>query len=103
MAPMYLYAKVRLKYGKLLEFNETMAAVVPLMEQKGWKLVGAWTTIFGDIHEVHDIWEVPDANAVPATLAELAADDGFGEHFAALTEQIDREVLSLVAKTPFSP
>jgi len=46
---------------------------------------------------------VPDANAVPATLAELAEDAGFGEHFAALSEQIDREVLSLVAKTPFSP
>jgi len=103
MGSIYLYAKVRLKYGKLLEFNETMAAVVPMMEQKGWKLVGAWSTIFGDIHEVHDIWEVPDANAVPATLAQLAEDAGFAEHFAALSEQIDREVLSLVAKTPFSP
>jgi len=101
--PLYLHAKVQLKYGKLLEFNETMAQVVPVMEQTGWKLVGAWSTIFGDIHEVHDIWEVPDANAVPASLAELAGDAGFGELFQALTEQIDREVLSLVTKTPFSP
>ena len=103
MASVYLYAKVQLKYGKMAEFNETMAVVVPLMEEKGWKLVGAWSPIFGDIHEVHDIWEVPDANAVPATLAQLAEDAGFAEHFAALSEQIDREVLSLVVKTPFSP
>ena len=103
MASVYLHAKVQLKYGRLPEFNETMAAVVPLMEAKGWKLVGSWSPIFGDIHEVHDLWEVPDANAVPATLAELAEDAGFGEHFAALSDQIDREVLSLVAKTPFSP
>ena len=98
-----LYANVKLKYGKLPEFNETMAALVPIVEQKGWKLIGSWSPIFGDIHEVHDLWEVPDANSVPTTLAELAEDAGFVELFQALTEQIDRETLSLVAKTPFSP
>jgi hypothetical protein len=99
----YLYANVKLKYGKLLEFNQTMAEVVPIFERRGWKLVGAWSTVFGDIHEVHDIWEVADANAVPATLAEVMADADFPEHVKALSEQIDRETLSLIAKTPFSP
>jgi hypothetical protein len=99
----YLYANVKLKYGKLLEFNQTMAEVVPIFERQGWKLVGAWSTVFGDIHEVHDIWEVADANAVPATLAEVMADADFPEHVKALSEQIDRETLSLIAKTPFSP
>ncbi len=100
---MYLYANVKVKYGKLPEFNATMAEVVPIMERRGWKLIGAWSTIFGDIHEVHDIWEVSDANAVPATLSEVVTDAGFIEHAGALSEQIDREVLGLLAKTPFSP
>ena len=69
---LYLYANVKIKYGRLPAFNEAMVTVKRVMEANGWKLVGGWMTLVGDLHEVHDVWEVEDANVVPAAFAAAA-------------------------------
>ena len=100
---LYLYANVKIKYGQLAAFNEAMVTVKRVMEVNGWKLVGAWTTLIGDLHEVHDLWEVEDANVVPAAFAAAYEDPDFVRAATDLSEIIDREVISLVTKTPYSP
>lgn len=100
---LYVYANVKIKYGQLAAFNEAMITVKRVMEANGWKLVGAWTTLVGDLHEVHDIWEVEDANVVPAAFAAASQDPDFVQAATDLSKIIDREVISLVAKTPYSP
>ena len=99
----YVYANVKLKYGQLAAFNEAMVTVKRVMENNGWKLVGGWTTLIGDLHEVHDLWEVEDANAVPAAFAAAYEDPDFVQAAAQLSRIADREVISLVTKTPYSP
>ena len=49
---LYVYANVKIKYGRLPAFNEAMVTVKRVMEASGWRLVGGWTTIVGDLHEV---------------------------------------------------
>ena len=71
---LYVYANVKIEYGQLAAFNEAMVTVKRVMEANGWKLVGAWTTLIGDLHEVHDLWEVEDANVVPAAFAAAYQD-----------------------------
>ena len=66
---LYVYANVKIKYGQLPAFNEAMVTVKRVMEANGWTLVGGWMTLVGDLHEVHDVWEVEDANVVPAAFA----------------------------------
>ena len=102
---MYVYANVKLKYGQLPAFHEAMVVVKRTMERHGWRLIGAWSTIIGDLHEVHDLWEVDDANAVPAGFAAAyaEADPEFLAAAQRISEIADREVLSLVTKTPYSP
>ncbi len=100
---LYVYANVKVKYGQLGAFNEAMVTVKRVMETNGWRLVGAWTTVIGDLHEVHDLWEVPDANAVPTAMAAAAEDPDFVQALEQLSAIADREVLSLVTKTPYSP
>jgi hypothetical protein len=100
---LYVYANVKIKYGRLPAFNEAMATVKRVMEANGWTLVGGWMTLVGDLHEAHDIWEVADANVVPAAFAAAYQDPEFVEAAGALSEIIDREVISLVTKTPYSP
>jgi NIPSNAP len=100
---LYVYANVKVKYGRLAAFNDAMVTVKRVMESQGWKLVGAWTTLVGDLHEVHDLWEVEDANTVPAGLAGASEDADFAQAVAELSKIADREVLSLVTKTPYSP
>jgi NIPSNAP len=99
----YVYANVKVRYGQLPAFNEAMVTIKRVMEANGWTLVGGWMTLVGDLHEVHDVWEVEDADAVPAGFAAASQDPDFVRAAAELSEIIDREVLSLVAKTPYSP
>ena len=100
---MYAYANVKVKYGQLAAFNEAMVTVKRVMEANGWKLVGAWMTLIGDLHEVHDLWEVEDANAVPAAFAAAYEDPDFVKAVTDIAQVAEREVLSLVTKTPYSP
>ena len=99
----YVYANVKVKYGGLPAFNDAMVTVKRVMEQHGWKMVGAWTTLIGDLHEVHDLWEVASADAVPAAFAAAYEDPEFVQAAGRIAEVTDREVLSLVTKTPYSP
>ena len=99
----YVYANVKVKYGQLPAFYEQMVTIKRVMEEHGWKLVGAWSTLIGDLHEVHDLWEVEDANTVSNAFAAAYEDPDFVAAGAALSTIADREVLSLVAKTPYSP
>jgi len=99
----YVYANVMVKYGQLPAFYEQMVTIKRVMEEHGWKLVGAWSTLIGDIHEVHDLWEVQDANTVPNGFAAAFEHPEFVQASAQLSTIADREVLSLVAKTPYSP
>jgi NIPSNAP len=100
---LHVYANVKVKYGQLAAFNEAMVTVKRVMEQNGWKLIGAWTTVIGDLHEVHDLWEVEDANAVPAGFAGASQDPDFVQAVGEISKIAEREVLSLVTKTPYSP
>jgi len=97
----YVYANVKVKYGQLPAFYEQMVTIKRVMEENGWKLVGAWSTVIGDIHEVHDLWQVEDANTVPTGFAGAFEDPEFAAASTALAAIADREVLSLVTKTPY--
>ena len=99
----YVYANVKVKYGQLPAFNEAMVTIKRVMEANGWTLVGAWSTLIGDLHEVHDLWEVEDANTVPAGFAGAFEDPDFVAASAEIARVAEREVLSLVMKTPYSP
>ena len=99
---LYVYANVKVKYGQLAAFNEAMVTVKRVMEQNGWRLVGAWSTVIGDLHEVHDLWEVEDANTVPASIVAAYEDPDFVQATTQIEPIADREVLSLVTKTLYS-
>jgi hypothetical protein len=99
----YVYANVKVKYGQLPAFYEAMVTIRRVMEENGWKLVGAWSTVIGDLHEVHDMWEVEDANTVPAAFAAAYEDPEFVQAAAEVAAAAERETLSLVMKTPYSP
>jgi hypothetical protein len=101
--PAYCVARIVIRYGKIAEFIDAMQRLVPIMEEKDWKLVASYQTVIGNIHEAWDIWELPDANTVGAGLAAAAGDVRFHELMPDLVGAIESEHLTLVAKTPFSP
>jgi NIPSNAP len=102
MPPVFLHSRIKLKYGQLGAFNEAMAKVKPIVGQRGWRLVGAWSTVIGNLNEVHDIWEIEDANAVGAVMSSAFSDPEFRAVAAQFAAQIDEETLTVLTKTPYS-
>jgi NIPSNAP len=96
-------ARLVVRYGKLAEWNDAMARLVPIMEDQGWKLLASYQTIIGNLHEAYDIWEIPNADAVGAGLVGAASHPDLGTLGADLAASIETETLSIVAKTSFSP
>jgi hypothetical protein len=105
----YLHAQLRVKKGKWQEFTDYMIRFVPAVETYGWKMVGGYITVTGRaggiFHECLHIWELPDANALIDTYAEVSVnppqflvDEGEG-----FLDVIDDEVLTLYKKQPYSP
>ncbi len=102
--PLYVHATIKIKPGKLFEAYELLGRIVPEMEKAGWKLIGAYQGIVGQTSTIVDLWEVPDANAVPALMAALAANPKMAEMGPKLMELFaQEEFLQLMVKAPYSP
>lgn len=100
---LYLVAKIKVKYGYLNEACEILKDFVPLLEPHGWKLIAAYTPFIGEFAEIYDIWEVPDANAVPNAIAGVSTNPKWHEVFNRWREVCESENLSVCAKLPYSP
>ncbi len=98
----FMLATVELEDGKLGEFNEIVPHIVEGVEAHGWRLVGAWTTVVGPLHEVFDLWEVADANAnaIGAGLEAARQDPEFARWAARMSEVAEHEELRLLAEMP---
>ena len=101
--PTYCVARIVIRYGKIVEFFDAMSRLVPIMEDKGWKLHAAYHTTIGNVHEAMDIWELPDANAVGAGLAAAVADERFHALVPDLVDAIESETLSSWRRRPSAP
>jgi hypothetical protein len=101
---MYVHATIKIKPGKIFEAYELLGKIVPEMEKGGWKLIGAYQGLIGQTSTIVDIWEVKDANAVPALMASLAANPAMASVGPKLLELMqEEEFLQLMVKAPYSP
>lgn len=101
---MYVHATIKIKPGKIFEAYELLSKIVPEMEKAGWKLIGAYQGLIGQTSTIVDIWEVQDANAVPAMMASLATNAAMASVGPKLLELMaEEEFLQLMVKAPYSP
>jgi hypothetical protein len=101
--PIFFLATIKVRPGKMAEFCELMPRVVAIMEAQGWRLVGAWTNLGGRINVVIDLWQIPDANALPGGLGTLLEDLNWPELARGLAEFVEDEVIQLMTRVPFDP
>jgi NIPSNAP protein len=66
----YLQASIKLKAGKLPDFVSLLNKLTPVLAKRGMKLLGSYANVVGRLNTVVDMWELPDANALQAALAE---------------------------------
>src|SRR5512138_1164211 len=70
----YLKATIQVVPGKLGQFRETLAQVVPIMEANGWKLLGSWHHSTGPVNTITDLWEIAEPNQYATARAKLKGD-----------------------------
>ncbi|MPV88531.1 hypothetical protein GB882_07610, partial [Georgenia ruanii] len=99
----FFMASLKLNYGALNAWNDAFQHLVPVFEELGWKLRGSYHTIVGDIFEVINIWQIPDANAIGEARKAARSHPAYLEYGTKLPALIDREDLAILESNPFSP
>ena len=85
----YLHVKIQLVRGKTHVFMAAMGEMAPVLEEYGWRLVGAFTPVIGRLNAVYHVWRVPSPDGVTSALARVRSHpdarkwhDAFAEFFA---------------------
>lgn len=98
----YLHVTIQLVRGKSRLFFDTMAAMVPVLEENGWHLVGGFTPSIGRLNAVFHVWRVPSADGVLSALDVVRSHPDARAWHDAFAESIADEALQLVHPTPYS-
>jgi NIPSNAP len=93
---MYVQASIKLRPGKLQDFISLLNDITPFIGKHGWKLLGSYAGVVARLNTVVDLWEVPNADAVTAALA----DPDFQKWAPRINEIIEDEVLTILTKLP---
>jgi hypothetical protein len=102
-ATLFVLSTIKVRPGKMPDFCALMPRLVPIMEAHGWRLLGALTNLGGRINVVVDIWQIPDANALPGGLGALMSAFEWPDIARALGEYVEDEVIQLMSRLPFDP
>lgn len=92
----YLQASIKLRPGTLQQFTKMLGNLTPVVGKHGWKLLGSYVTAVGRLNTVVDFWELPDAGALQAALA----DPELQKMGPQISECIEDETLQLMMKLP---
>jgi NIPSNAP len=98
----YLHVKIQLVRGKYTLFAETMAEMAPVLEENGWRLVGAFTPAIGRLGAVYHVWRVPSPDGVLSALDVVRGHPDARRWHDAFAESIADEALELVRPTTYS-
>ena len=99
--PVYLHATLEIRASELDRFCRTMEEILPIVENAGWKLQGAFVQRTGRLHTVLDLWELEDFNHLDRGLQAIASHPRGGELRKVLAETVISETLVFAGKAPY--
>ena len=99
----YRQTSINVKPGMMGKYFELEKKLNQLMAGTGFKLVGSWHKIVGDMHEVTRLYAFEDFGESDRAAAALVQD---GEHlavFAEWSQMVSSEITKLMSPTPETP
>jgi hypothetical protein len=79
-----------------------MAEMAPVLEEYGWRLVGAFTPAIGRLGAVYHVWRVPSPDGVTDALNRVRAHPQARRWHDAFADSVEDEALELVRPTSYS-
>jgi hypothetical protein len=92
----YLQASIKLYPGKLQDFIKLLNDLAPVVGKHGWKLIGSYAATVGRLNTVVDFWELPNAGAIEAALA----DPELQRQGPRISEIVEDEVFTMLTRLP---
>ncbi|GGD80252.1 NIPSNAP family protein [Croceicoccus mobilis] len=102
-APMYLIAQLELSYGGVAEFMAVAPKVRAAMEQRGCKMIHAFSQETGRLNTFVHIWQLDSANSYVDAVADLRQSPEIGDIVASLAKSVVNETLTLASALPYGP
>lgn len=97
----YLQATLEVRAGESALFFRTMEEILPIVEDIGWKLVGAFVQRTGRLHTVIDLWELDDFNHFDRGIKAIGAHPRGGELQKGLAASVISETVVFADKAPY--
>jgi len=95
------------QHNKKAFYERFEKQLMPILSKYGFKLVGAWDTVIGDVPETTYILSWPDLNTMQKAWADLNADDDWAQIKKESFEKHGPLVLKthsqILASTTYSP
>lgn len=100
--PTYLHVKLQLVRGKHRTFTTAMGEMAPVLEEYGWRLIGAFTPVIGRLGAVYHVWSVPSADGMVSALDRVRDHPDARRWHDMFAESVADEALELVRPTSYS-
>ena len=99
--PVYLHVTLKIDAEKRDMFFEVMKEAVPIIEELGWKFIGAWVDNVGRLNTVVDLWELEDANMYFDVMSAFAKRPEYPSIIERMNASIEEEVVHMMTKVPY--
>jgi hypothetical protein len=99
--PVYLHVTLKIDATKRDIFYGVMAEAVPIIEELGWRFIGAWVDGVGRLNTVVDLWELEDANMYFDVMSAFSQRPEYPSIVARMNDTIDEEVVHMMSKVPY--
>lgn len=98
----HLHVTLEVKAAGLPAFCEVMGEAVEILEERGWKLAGAFVQRTGRLNTVIDLWRLDDMNHFDTGLKAFLAHPRFAAIKAVLDETVISETIVFADEAPYA-
>lgn len=100
-SPVYLHVTLKVVQSEVENFYDAMAKAVPVIEELGWKFIGAWVDRVGRLNTVVDLWELEDANMYWRVMKEFSKRPEYPAFKEVLDRSVEEEVVHMMDSVPY--
>jgi len=100
-SPVYLHVTLKVVQSEVENFYAAMEKAVPIIEELGWKFIGAWVDRVGRLNTVIDLWELEDANMYWRVMKEFSERPEYPAFKEVLEKSVEEEVVHMMDKVPY--
>jgi hypothetical protein len=100
----FLHSSMAVRYGSVAAVEAAVTEIRELLEATaGWRLIGGYRTLIGDLGELFYLWEIPPAQSIGDLIADAFKDPAIAATESAIEPLLERRDWLEMERTSFAP